>query len=176
MNYKLGCTVSYDKAIKLIDVQTCQVLHTINLETPISCARYFFFYKVKLITNYFRFITAGKIFVGTLQGEILECDITTNKMKTITEAISGPISDIIRLEDNFTYEKAPITPVPTTPKHNFSNCSDMSMESESSCMTPGLLAKLRVRTPLAETQNSPLTEPIGMSTPAGTRRAFFPSP
>ena len=96
--------------------------------------------------------------------------------KTSFPKCSTLISDIIRLEDNFIYEKAPVTPVPTTPKLNLSNCSDMSMETESSCMTPGLMAKLkpRARTPLSETQNSP-THPIGMSTPAEPRR-FFPTP
>jgi len=173
VNFNLGCTTSLDKTLKLVDIQKCQVISCLTLEHPLSCAR---------------FISAGSLLVGTLAGTIHECNIETDRITTVTDAIVYPVSDVIQIDETFEYQTAVMTPdlaTPVTPKLNMST---MSTDSDSSCMTPGFMQQLNLRTPLAEKQlaNSPVSridhEPRIQSTPITTKpgltstRVFFPSP
>merc|ERR1711892_1584883 len=173
VNFNLGCTTSLDKTLKLVDIQKCQVISCLTLEHPLSCARY---------------ISAGSLLVGTLAGTIHECNIETDRITTVTDAIVYPVSDVIQIDETFEYQTAVMTPdlaTPVTPKLNMST---MSTDSDSSCMTPGFMQQLNLRTPLAEKQlaDSPVSridhEPRVQSTPITTKpgltstRVFFPSP
>merc|ERR1711892_380254 len=151
VNFNLGCTTSLDKTLKLVDIQKCQVISCLTLEHPLSCAR---------------FISAGSLLVGTLAGTIHECNIETDRITTVTDAIVYPVSDVIQIDESFEYQTAVMTPdlvTPVTPKLNMST---MSTDSDSSCMTPGFMQNINLRTPLAESPVSRFDhEPRVQSTP-----------
>ena len=120
VNDKLGCITTLEGKLFLLDVQNCKVLSEKDLSAPIGCSL---------------FEDKKTIYVGTLEGAIIKCDIEADNVKVVfnvEDTFNPCLSDIIR--GNFTL--IPRLPTPTTPI-----CEAESTMDSTGSMTPGKMGQ-----------------------------------
>ena len=147
VNSKLGCVTTLEKKLILLDVQQCKVLSEKTLSGPIGCSL---------------FEDSKTIFVGTLEGALIKCDIEADSVQVVlnvADDCNPNMSEIIC--GNFTL--VPRLPTPCTPIHESEMDSDIDTTGS---MTPSQMGKFfTFESPVQKSrQTTPTTK---FSTPTG---------